>query len=415
MPNGLLKRLNRMRQFLRDIRSQKLRAILTLFGIVWGTVNVVSLLAFGEGLQQQTLKNMHSMGEKITLIFSGGRTSKPFLGYNKGRMILLEEDDIRLLKEQIGEISLISPEYSLDAELKYEKNVYNASIHGIHPDFSELRNIFSEKGGRFINSLDFSQGKRVIFIGDTIKKTLFNDKEAVGKTITLNGMPFIVIGHMKGKTQNMSYGSFESKSAFLPSSTFSFIFGTKQVHNIVYKLQDPRLSKSVQSRIYQVLGKKYKFDPTDKQALFVWDTSEIDEFLMIFLFAIKIFLGLIGSFALMVGGIGVASIMNVVVEERVKEIGIKIAVGAKRSYIMSQFIIETLLITFIGGIIGIVIAYGIISIFPLFKLGEYVGDPVLSLPIGVIVILLLGIIGFIAGLFPARRAVRLNPVEALRL
>ncbi|MFH1231800.1 MAG: ABC transporter permease [Planctomycetota bacterium] len=404
-----------MKQFFRDIKSQKLRAILTLSGIVWGTVILVTLLAFGEGFTRQMMQNMDAIGENPVFIWSGA-TSEPFLGYGVGRRISLEIEDIFLLKQQITEINLISPHYSGNAEFKYGKNTYFGEVEGVYPSFGTLRKIVTEKGGRFINAFDMAQKKRVIIIGDAIKNTLFKDEEPLGKYITLNDMPFVVIGYLPPKTQLASFYNFDS--GFIPASLFSsrsLIFGTTHMDSIAYNLKDPLLSESVQTKVKQVLGKKHRFSASDKNALGIWDTTEVNRFFIYFLIALKVFLGIIGSFTLIVGGIGVASIMNVVVEERVKEIGLKIALGAKRSFIMTQFITETIGITLMGGIIGIIIAYGIISIFPLFGWKEYVGNPVISLPIGIIVMIILGIIGFIAGLSPARRAVHLNPVEALRL
>jgi putative ABC transport system permease protein len=167
--------------------------------------------------------------------------------------------------------------------------------------------------------------------------------------------------------------------------------------------------------VYKVLGRKYKFDPEDKEALMMWDTTEMDKFLGNFFIAFRAFLVVIGTFTLIVGGIGVSNIMNVVVGERTKEIGIKMSLGAKKRHVLSQFIFETFVITFFGGIIGFLFSWAVVKIFPLFKLQEYMGTPTITPMAVLIAVGVLGTVGLISGYFPAKRAANLNPVQALKL
>jgi putative ABC transport system permease protein len=171
----------------------------------------------------------------------------------------------------------------------------------------------------------------------------------------------------------------------------------------------------VTNRVYEVLGRRLKFDPKDKEAIGMWDTTEGEKFLSIFFLTFRTFLGVIGSFTLMVGGLGVSNIMYVVVEERTREIGVKLAVGAKPRYIQTQFLLETLTLTAIGGLLGFLVTLGILVVFPLLKLDEYIGTPVASPVVILTTAALLGAIGFVAGYFPARRASLLDPVVALKL
>jgi len=362
-------------QFLRDMRSQKLRTLLTLFGIIWGTAAVVLLLAFGKGLHAQNQKSMHGLGESIVIMW-GGRTSKPYAGFGKGRPIRLREEDADLLKKEIRQMGGVSPEYSQwSTHMKYKKNAVTQNMVGIYPVFGEMRNIFAEMGGRFINKIDLEKRKRVVFIGNQLKEDLFGKDEAIGKYIIIDNVPFLVIGVMKEKKQDSSYSGRDANKAFIPATTFASIYGYKYISNMIFKPKDPRETEQVKEQVYKVLGKKFKFDPEDKEALAMWDTTEMQKFLTMFFIAFRVFLVVIGTFTLIVGGIGVSNIMHVVVEERTKEVGIKMSLGAKKAHVLFQFLFETLVITFIGGIVGFLLSLMVVKVFPLVNLGEYMGTP----------------------------------------
>lgn len=406
--------LTTLSEFIRDLRAQKLRAFLTTFGIIWGTVAIIVLIAFGIGFKKQTAVNMHGMGESIAIMFPG-KTTKAFEGFGTGRFISFIEDDARLLAKQVRGIAAISPEYMRGGvPVRVGENIMNPGITGIYPVYADMRNIIPEMGGRFIDDLDIQHRRRVAVLGNKVKEILFGETDAIGRVIYVGQTPFAVVGVMQKKTQSSSYNRRDQDRIFIPATTFSSVFGTIRLSNIIYKADDPRHSEEVNDNVRQVLGRRYKFDSSDKDAVWIWDTSEFDKFFFYFFLAFNVFMGLIGSFTLGVGGIGVANIMYVVVQERVKEIGIKRAVGAKRSHILFQFFMETFFVIALGSSIGFLIAFGIIQILQLVPIKEYVGMPELSIEVVAATVFVLTVVGLAAGLLPAERAANLNVVDCLR-
>ena len=399
---------------LRDVRAQKTRTVLTVFGIVWGTVSIVLLMGFGVGLGRQMTKNMHGMGEGIMIVWPV-RTSISYQGFNKGRSLDFLEEDAFLLQREVPQVAAISAEYSRwNITLRRDKNSYSALVRGVYPVYAEMRNIIPERGGRFIDPLDLEHKRRVVFLGNKLKEELFLSAPAVGQYIMLNSIPFLVVGVLREKKQDSSYGSRDEVAAIIPAATFSSVFGTKYIENFVVKGRNPREHENLKKRMLQVLAKKYKFHPEDKEAVWVWDVAESEKMFQSVMIGFNLFLGIVGAFTLIVGGIGVSNIMNVVVEERTREIGLKMALGAKKRYVLSQFLFETLLITLAGGAIGLGLSAGIIAVFPESSISAEIGRPTFSIQVALITVALLGLIGFLAGFSPARRAANLNPVEALR-
>jgi len=403
------------KQFLNDMRRQKLRTLLTTFGIFWGTCAIVLLFAFGKGITEAQLKSQRGLGENLA-IYWPGITSKEFEGLPRGRQIRFQESDVKLLQARATTISAISPEYSRwSVTMKYGKKSFNQQVIGIWPEFATIRNVIPEMGSRFINDRDMTERRRVIFIGDNLKQDLFEDEEAVGETILVDGMPFVVIGVMKEKDQDSSYSGRDNRKGFMAATTFTTMYSNRHLNNFVVQCKPEMTMLQTRQEIAEILGARFRFDPADDEALTVWDTTEGFNFLKTFFTAFQAFLVGIGVATLITGGIGVSNIMNVVLEERTKEIGIKMALGARKSTILMQFVVETLLITFTGGIAGFLFAYLVVKLVPMFGIEEFIGVPAVDVWIGILAVVLVGIIGFCAGVFPARRAANLQPVQALKL
>jgi len=401
-------------EFIVDLRAQKLRAFLTMFGIIWGTVAIVVLIAFGVGFKKQTAASMHGIGERIAIMFPG-QTTKPWAGYGIGRGMSFIEDDVKLIAAQVPNISAISPEYSRMVPARVGTNIMNPLISGVNVMYGDMRNINPEAGGRYINQPDIDERRRVAVIGDKVKELLFGEGDAVGRLVYIGQVPFTVIGVMQKKVQPSSYNRRDQDRIFIPISTFSSVHGTVHLNNIIYQVKDARLGEETETEVRAVLAKRYKFDPTDEDAVWIWDTTEFDRLSFYMFLGINIFLGIIGSFTLGVAGLGVANIMFIVVQERIKEIGVKRAVGATKANILMQFFTETFMIVFSGSVIGFLISYGIIEVLALLPIKEYVGVPELSIEVVLVTVCVLITVGLFAGLMPARRASNLDVVECLRV
>jgi putative ABC transport system permease protein len=405
--------LNTLRQLVRDLRSQRLRTFLTTFGIVWGTIAVSLLLAFGEGLHHQMIKNAAGLGNGIVIAWPSN-TSIPFEGLGRGRSVRLDESDMLLLKQRSREIVLLSSEYADNLTLQHGPKRLSVDVSGVHPAYGEMRNVIPQAGGRFLNPIDQQLKRRVAFLGDELAETLFGASDPVGQIIRIHSSPFTIIGVMQPKIQQSSYSGRDKDKVIIPATTMQVLTGQKFLENFIFTARDISRTEQATDEARGILAKKHRFDPQDEEALSIWDTSEQAQFFDTFMLAFKLFLGIVGLLTLVVGGIGVSNIMNVVVEERTREIGIKMALGAKPASVLRQFMLETLIITGVGGLIGLGIAFGICSAVPALGFTDVIGNPAVSSVVAGVTALLLGLIGLTAGFFPARSAAAMDPVIAMK-
>ncbi|HPC10868.1 MAG TPA: ABC transporter permease, partial [candidate division Zixibacteria bacterium] len=396
----------------------KKRITLTLIALGWGTISIVLLLAFGEGLQRQMSINGKGLGEGIAIVW-GGQTTIPFKGYGKGRPIWLKKDDVRYLEERVPGLRYIGGEYHRwGTEIRYGDKVLSEHANGIPPNYEFMRSHIPMQGGRMINDLDMRLKRRVAYLGHNLKERLFGDEDAVGKQILVKGIPFTIVGVEIEKMQMSSYSGQDADKLSLPATTFEAIFGDRYLDNIVYQPERVEDMKAVEKAVYEAMAAKYTFDPADERALWVWDVAESARQFENLMIGLKLFLGIVGGLTLLIAGVGVANIMYVSIRERTREIGIKMAVGARRSYILAQFLIEAIIITFFGGFGGLAISYILTEGFKRLPIEsevlDFMGRPTISLDVGAIVVAILGVMGLLSGFFPALRAASVNPVESLR-
>ena len=404
------------RNLLRDLVRQPLRTALTLSGVVWGTFSVILLVAFGESLGKAQVKRFHGMGNGIVLMFPS-LTTLPYQGFQKGKPVRVTPEQAEVLTDKVAGIELLSPEFVQSRRIRYGRQEFMNTVRGINPSFERMRNTIPAKG-RFIDPLDITERRRVCFIGNVLATDLFAEEDPLGKRVLIEGVPFTVVGVMVKKEQNSNYnGQRDENCAFIPWTTYTALYGDKFVSNIIFRPLDLGRSAEVTQGIKDHLSKLIGFDPKDPDAIGVWDTLEFEKTFTTFFLAFNIFMGVIGSFTLLVGGVGVASIMMVVVEERTREIGIKLAVGAKRRTILVQFFGESLVIMLLGGLVGFALSALVVRFvqtLPAEQLVVFVGVPQMSPLVIVSAILILLAIGTVAGMIPARNAASTNPIQALR-
>jgi len=352
------------------------------------------------------------------MILYGGETGMPYEGIPKGRRIELVEDDVFLLRNAIPTIDLISPQYRESVTLTYGGVSTRTECEGVNPAFEEMRKMYPAAGGRFLSEIDVSNHRHVLFLGVEVAKELFKEEDPIGKTVLLERVPFVVVGIMPPKLQTSMNNGPDTWRAIIPYSTFRTMFGPLYVNSIVVRPGDPTRQQEIKKEIFRVLSRKYHFHPDDERTLFIWDFIENEKVGRKIAIGMELFLGGMGFLTLLIAGVGVANVMYVVVKERTAEIGLKMAVGAKRRQILYQFVFEGMLLAGIGGLIGLLISWGVVSVVWTFPADDgpmqFLGRPIFSLPIVLATSGLLGLIGLLAGYFPARKASSMDPVESLR-
>jgi putative ABC transport system permease protein len=403
--------------FRHDAARQRKRIALTVAAIAWGTLSIVMLLSFGEGMRRAFHKSTRGMGENIGVLWPGS-TSRAHEGLPSGRPIPLRDEDADVLAARIPQIESLSREYARRVGVTHGQKTVNARVRGVDPAFGELRHHFAEPGGRFIDELDLKLKRRTVFLGDELARDLFGSESPLGRYVTINQSTFLVVGVMRPKVQMGMYSGPDKNQAAIPASTFRTMFSNATVGNMVYKPRSAALGDQAKAEIYRVLGRKYHFDPEDERALGIWDTRENQRITDNIALGIQMFLGIIGALTLLVGGMGVANIMYAVVKERTREIGVKMAMGAKVRQVMAPFMLEALMMTLVGGLLGtavsLVLMFGI-SLLPLEgDAFAFLGRPTFSPAIALATSLILGGVGMLAGYFPARHAALIEPAVSLR-
>ncbi len=405
--------------FLLSARLQKKRATLTIAALAWGTVTILLLLAFGEGLKRQMMSNEQAMGNNLAILWPG-ETTIAYKGLPPGHAVRPRLEDVDFARDRMPELDAIWAELtSWRTVLAYGRKTVNGRVIGTIADYGNPRKHFPKPGGRFLNPDDEREKRRVVFLGNEMAKDIFGEEEPLGKTLLINNSPFTVIGVMQRKRQSSTYGGPDAQHAVIPQSTFKAVIGDDKVNVVVFRVKRAADMDGALAHLGQVLGPRLGFDPEDSHAFGVWNTVEGQKMSEKIFIGLELFFGIIGALTLIIGGVGVANIMYAVVKERTKEIGVKMALGARSAWITGPFVLEGLVYTFLGGLFGALIAIVIVTGLGFIDLQksevlEFLGHPTLSWPIGAATIGILGLCGLAAGYFPARRAAAIDPASTLR-
>ncbi len=403
---------------LRTLWTHKLRTFLSMFGIAWGIVSITLMIAAGEGLRVG-LKQQHENFAKDIMIVFAGRTSMQAGGVRAGRRLWWFDRDVEAVRQEATACKHVMPELGNNATVRSLYNNGNILITGSLPPFAEVRSIPIGEG-RFYDWQDQAEGRRVAFLGNETKKQLFGTRNAIGETIELNGVPYVVIGAMREKRQNSSYDGFDGRKVFVPFRAILRDLPNKDpapgdsVDRLIVVPRSWETHDACKLQVRRTLARLHDFDPRDKEAASIWDTVKEAKANAMIVDGMKYFLGAIGVATLFLGGIGVMNVMLVAVRERTREIGVRKAVGATRGDILRQFFAESALLTLVSGTLGLAFGIGVCVLASLVPLPDFVPHPIVSVISVVASVLTLSLITLTAGMYPAQRAAEMTPVESLR-
>jgi ABC-type antimicrobial peptide transport system permease subunit len=404
-----------IKQAFQDLKSNKLRSTLTLFGIVWGIMAIMILLGWGFGFRDYMLEGMGKIGEDLVVVIPG-HTSIGVGGYKTGRPIVPELDDMEAIQIQCPSVAEINPQIGRFYQVKVETEAREYSIRGVLPVAKKMNNWQVAKG-RFISEDDIRNRRRFAFIGNNVKEQLFSEESnPVGQKIKIRGVSFLIVGVGVEKELQMStINSRHDDQLLIPLSTALQLWGDGRSLDLVFATpKENAKSSQVVSEIRNVLAERHRFDPEDEEALFILEFAFFEKMFNLLSLGLNILLGLIGVITLFIGGIGVMNIMFVSVQERTREIGILKAVGAKKRDIRLQFLAESLVITMIGGATGFLLGSALLGAVNLLPLPPYVPLPQNSLDLSLIVVFVMILTGVISGYIPAKNAAEMEPAAALQ-
>jgi putative ABC transport system permease protein len=405
-------------QTLRTLWGHKLRSFLTMFGIAWGVFSLLLLVGLGEGFRSGNKRQFDTLGENVMFIWSS-RAPMMQGSFTALRQYYLTDRDYQDILQEAGSVGAVAPVIRRN-DIRAVSDYFQSSgdLMGVPAMFNKIRYL-PIKEGRWLNAMDVAQKRAVIVLGDETQRTLFPGRPAVGSTILLNGQQFEVIGtlqrigHGDNNTQNLK--------CFMPFTTMREYFRLTNVGEapdvislIEYQPKTRALHEAARQEVHRIVARNHGFDPSNPDSFDEWDTvNTVDQVGKIF-DAMNAFLGSVGLVTLGLGAIGIINIMLVAVADRTREIGLRKALGATNASIMFQFFVEGAFLTLLSGTIGIGLAAGLMALLAGVNLGDGFDPPKLVASTAALAVVSLAVAGVAAGLYPARRAAMLQPVEALR-